>query len=137
MNVQNPAYYFNQGFNAAAEGLLIESNPYLFDAWPYKCWNLGFNYNLACEEAISFEPEGQLARVEKPPFEQGRVAMKKGIAFYDCPYEPGTKSALQWEAGWVDMVEATPADNRHWHILGALTIVVIGLLLWARYINHL
>ena len=128
--------YFNEGVFAHNKNLPQSANPYLFKAWPHKAWNLGYEFAIVSCEALKL-PEGELERVDKPPFEQGRVANRKGIRFNDCPYEAGTKAAVQWEGGWIAEFDSqdTSQTSHMFYILTALTLVIIVCLALLKYFN--
>lgn len=110
IEVNNP--HFIDGFQACKAGLPEEANPFLFLANPYRLWRYGWRtaaFSDMAEQGIHTLPgdneatgpdEATLLRLNKEPFDQGRVAFAKGIGLADCPYGPGSDAAQEWGQGW-------------------------------------
>jgi ribosome modulation factor len=93
---------FIDGYQAYHAGLPVEANPFLFQANPLRLWCHGWNVAMLVDLANQgiFELPGDFGtvddnapgykRIDKEPFDQGRVAYAKGLSQADCPYGPET-----------------------------------------------
>jgi ribosome modulation factor len=103
---------FIDGYQAYHAGLPVEANPFLFQANPLRLWCHGWNVAMLVDLANQgiFELPGDFGtvddnapgykRIDKEPFDQGRVAYAKGLSQADCPYGPETTNAFEWRMGW-------------------------------------
>jgi len=104
MTMTTPIHYFMQGYNAAVDDLPAEACPLLFEAWPREAWLAGHAfYTTTWPKVLAAElgEPAELKRVDKSPYEQGRVAALRGYSLAACPY--GDLSPTErdlWATGW-------------------------------------
>ena len=134
--------YYTDGFAAAKSGLPLESCELLYaHGWPREAWEVGWQWGEILRKLeTGFYDTVELERIEKSPFDQGKVANMKGIALADCPYGEGADKTA-WESGWISEVEAEPDCSQRrisweWMCAAGIVALVWALLIYAFMTNH-
>ncbi len=135
-----PHTYLVKGIADRGSGLPLEACPYLFNAWPAQCWRAGWLYADAVDQ--SKLPAPPIAKVDKSPKDQGRVAFLRGLEEIDAPYTPEVSPTeyLEWVTGYWEAkgkaaeTDTLPGDGdwRGWFCLGVLIwlAIIAGFLAW-------
>ncbi len=122
INVDNP--HFIDGYEAYHAGLPEVANPFLYLANPFRLWRYGYRtaglVKLASQgihhlpgDDIEGASESALLRIDKLPFDQGRVGYAKGLVITDCPYGPDSQDYKDWQAGWLWQELRAPRPALH------------------------
>lgn len=135
--MNTPYQYWVKGFSAANNGLPEDACPLLFAAWPRDAWLAGHRFQVEYRHVNVRDDKEPLERINKTPFDQGKVAAIKGIAFGDCPYDQGTDQTA-WQAGWISQQDKSdplaPARGIYNAFKYTLWLAIAIGLLWA-FIN--